>query len=1250
MTSEDDTDAFLSQIAAYQETKKDEPEKRQKPIDTDRPKKRLRKREEDEDESKSSSDDSSSEDSNPEEDIPLESDSEDNVMLEEEGNEEDDDDDEDSEADMVDDEENPVYIDGAEDDGEEDDIEGGRSKKQKKKKTEKLRQLLRKELLDQREDGSFCITFTPLRTIAMENFTKIIGISSATVRPVSDEDFLSKLGLPPVRNLCGIHTCQAKVPIHALMEKKQADVAAVRTAALEVASPTRRALMIVSINVPKACALVLSSPLCIYRLRVQTLDSSLPGVTPSDLLVHPAASYETYKGTFPDTALTKSELLRYEWLPFDLRSQDNQGCCSSLPIDSNVAIRFISDGIVLPSMPSEFLFDTTQTRFPESWQFTDPLTIVLPGEAEHVEEDGIVFDQRGKPVQAGKLDVNWDLPAPHSVGSVASMTFRPMSATQLLRKQSTYQSGYTASMRSLFKEKPATKDRVLIANSCNLYGSYVPHVIRNDSQKLVEQMNTLRCRNFQAETREQARPVVDEDCLARHTSSIPPHMLDWLRTCETKKKAETVVGRWIKIRPKQGLQEAITNIIQSFHEYAVLHPQVAKYARVPWFCVPDEALAHLAFAYSQLLPDSFWFVASRLTFEFAALLLMHGTIAAAAKALVSVSPHDVLYAPNLNGPIGNVLRNRLAVHTDILSAELGVNTANLQARLKSPRVGPILQMLSTSVRSMLLPTVPLNEVCDALLITTLISQLLVDQVHDNGVGNTVFISHRAVNPRCLPIFTNSIFRAIPLAGGAGVAFTTRENYYTAMGIKALIDPAGPFAGVDVVRIETRDDHDYAVQAAVGRADSDNVILVAFDSNHADLLQAQFPQAVMVPTATAEPAVLICTKFTLAHLPKLERRAHLIVPFAHCFSQVELLKILRTLTTKLPKDNNIGDLERVVAEAACGLQYARDIPGIGERVRNLYADSPCRATLTLVGLPFYAASPFFVAQSGPSMIDDLYFAAPEKRPLSEFDSPFGFLRGWSGKGSFLAALQQSTKNCSKFGTGFESASFHGTKISVIVRPQNFTASAIKSWASDLGGEESFTRVIVSGWDAFKFSELEYCGPESVFSISKGAGSASIGQESFEALLLDSVPASGIENFNHIVELGDSTAVRKANDLMLYARTGVDIQDVDGVVERRIQELGRNTESMFAVVDSLAEQPLLEELAGAKAVWAQHHKHRFGISLQMLLGTFFYKPSNVILLGDIDESIVQRLSATHNGQNWFDSYAMCNQSILPYLFHE
>jgi hypothetical protein len=1274
----DDIDDELAAIERMQDTRaqqsataptEDEPKAKKQ--------KRLKKREED-----------SSSSSDTEEEISLGSDSEDKVPLDEEDGE--DDDDEDSGDDMVDDEDNPVFLDGASDE-EEEDRDSLKPRRKRKKASRKARGTnksfveqqaqLHAQLSAEDEDGSFCIAFTPLRTdLAGQDYATVYAIASTVVQEVSDDAVMEALGCVARGSMLSRHSCADMVPIHVVMASANVDAATARREALKKALPARWAQIIISIRMPRACALMMASPMAIYRLRVKPTVSRLRGIEPSDLFFNPLLDIKAMS-LMATNALTTAELLRYEWLPFECRTPLNQACCSSLPIRSNVAVEFHSNSAMELSLPAELQTGLGYSELVEQWQFTDPLTIKLPAQESSELKAAFSFNERGELCNQVSQTA-WKMPPEVIAGSRVCLVCRPLKARILMNKQLASHTSNARRVADLFGENRVIKAWRGLMPSTNLYTHahsnpaaeiaqglntrISPHTFVNSAEKIAQVLERLRGKNFAGgggavpAGAELVRPT----CVANKINTMPPQMLDWLILCALPEKgAEPVAKRWNAFPRTEALKNAADSVFTARQRYQVANPKTVTPLSRPWIYVPDDVLYHLSFAYTCVLPEAFWFVALHTSVEFATLLLLDGGLKMAHAILSSCVPHDLLFVDKLNGGAYNFLRRRLAVHVDKFDPQLPLELEKLSERIRHPLAGPPLRALAELVRKTLCPTTQLSRVCELLCYGALISQLLVDQRAVGG--NSVFLTTSAIEMRDLPLFARTTLCAVPLSGGR-FAFVERAAYNVALGFVALADSVdGPLAGIDVVRIETRADHDEALKKAVGAHSTENVVLLCVNEAHASMLKALFPGAVMGTGDHDEPQIRILSyRCAASDVPRYVRPVHLIVPYAHSFAQHELLAVLRLLTMKLPQSNAIGDFERVVAEAACGMTFARQVPGIMKHVRELYLAAPCVApTLTLIGLPLSGASPVHSAPLGPSLVDDLYFSVDGARPLAMFhgnrEPGEDFLRVYSGRGALLEQLVPIERDMDAFHGGVQRAKIGATLVTCVSRLRDCSPPRLYQMLAKHRRDQQSARAVVCDWTNFPFLALEYCSEAAVYAL--GSTKPPLCAP-LEVAVLDSVPSSGLVGFDYSEMLGESRALHAATSLMDYSLCGATTQDVGGQTALLMKRLSQLDESMFDVPASKCDSatPFHQQLSDTARSWAEQKKHRFGASLQLLMGTLFYEPEHMIVLGDIDEVFTQRLLAKYapsavektpleSGEpcNWFNSYGACSRSILPYL---
>lgn len=637
-----------------------------------------------------------------------------------------------------------------------------------------------------------------------------------------------------------------------------------------------------------------------------------------------------------------------------------------------------------------------------------------------------------------------------------------------------------------------------------------------------------------------------------------------------------------------------------------------------------EALVRASLSIGALLDHAFWAVCMHTSFHDALDFERKGLTATAYRLLVCGRvPAELLFQPQFDEMLFAELAKSCAEAMTPLVANM-CRQLHCRDQQVSPYDAPPLD----------LPPGMLNSVASAFFAWKTLKWESEHRVD----AHFVIVAPRIEQPG---LFADSSL-SVRTVGDCSV-FTTRAVDSAVGGFERVLAPdTGPFArhGVDVVRIETRRDHDDALLRACRRSSRMGARLVVL------CVTAHALECARHLLGDSEDLI-----FTDGTLPlRLDgAKAHLCVPFAHEIPLLQAEALLQSLTASLFKiDAEIGSETHALMLAHRGDAHALKFDKIRALLQRSVAEGACGDLLTVIGLPLSPWSPFSTERrTGPSLVDDLYFLTDESArstlvgfATSAQGAPF--LRAFGGQGELVRSIVDYTANLDALGVGTETAEIGGgaapTSVTCHVRRGTVAAASIVQndsavlWPGgachleprSFGDRNSLLR-------AAPF-ELETIGISDYDTVARAPDQALV--------VFDSVPANSCITAEWP---GDT-------QLLAYKQAAEARKAAQGIDKPAAPAPCSGT--MF---DTHAEPTAI---AGAPThctfmeISRCHELARVaqsGFALSTLLGVFFLERPALTLFGSISESIVQRLQArvSRGTPNWFFSYAACTQSPVPYV---
>ena len=507
-------------------------------------------------------------------------------------------------------------------------------------------------------------------------------------------------------------------------------------------------------------------------------------------------------------------------------------------------------------------------------------------------------------------------------------------------------------------------------------------------------------------------------------------------------------------------------------------PVKVEFKMMPWSRVPSYVANHLMFAYGSIFNSRFWSVAMHTTPELALLLYSYDAIssrpeaiAAAATLLHSDAPQDLLFANAIGQLPANFFRLRITSNAEEQEAPHAARIHHIEPdriieRLSQSDVTLYLDNIARLSHARLSgasgyafawPQPDINSIAFSLVRGAIYSHMLANERQSRADPDSVVVSEWMPPDDQLELFLASKHLTARRIGGGGggeddgggeparVAFMHPAALDVVQRYEALLDPVrGPFVerGVDVVRVETRAQHDAVLERCIRAAvrDGCDIVVLCVDlvaerefSNFAHAHLSDLSAHIITGSTDGDHhrdgstvTVLLqknagsFSQLSKARLPR--RRARLCVPFAHLYRNETLLPVLRALTAMCyysMLDKTATEYEGAARGILEGDPYWRAARGAELLETRLQTEAVCGSQLTLIGLPLYARTPLdvdFDAASdvrnrGGSPIDDLYFAVPieNTRPVEQYGDEDGlrevaFLRAYSGAGALLGSFE------------------------------------------------------------------------------------------------------------------------------------------------------------------------------------------------------------------------------------------------------
>lgn len=965
------------------------------------------------------------------------------------------------------------------------------------------------------DDKTFQVMYTPLNIESRIDPTTnnlveySIGFITVAVKEVSEDQFLTYLYAAHneinnsrihFSNVDMKHCCEparsisyvGKLFIDAGISKARVVelVSKARKLAVPSAESGEKQLLFVAIRMPSHLMNCVQSPILSYNLRVRIVSERIVGGGSflADATRCAALGFTVSHDDLKPLVLTNDELHRYT-----LHTQPSGAprCNENLPIFSNTAfdleaLSILPIAIYLPS-PT-----TPVVQFPTRWHEVDPHTVDgfvamnernLESTAELTENERISLLFRAVDQQDNR--VGWRPPERFVAAKTQAFLIAPQSSRNVtarlpsnMRRPSWVQTPIDRFDRgeiAMFSRSP-----VVVTGPC--------HVKDGDDSRLnvvtgatVQRALTRFKKNMQLRHTKKINMRISNDkmeisdhCLETIKSSS--NVSVWLNAMlETDKKLKPMLSRWTTRALGRNEDEVRFNAL-----YQIVRGNEAYLDANGW---PTDALVrHFSFAAAAYMSVEFWLIAMVLSFDTAMVCLLRGVVGTVHEILKSNCPHNLLTLATLtaNGPamdklpVQNFIRNR-AIPRELDSvALLSFATCVLE---EAPWQWDLVARLTD-------PESRVARFRHNLDVLRYVSVLFSEESEAHVDYHSAFVANHLLNEADFKIAAHTnvrVIRADESFDGlhSNAIFQTIQANALCDAFCSLFSPTdGPFKarGIEVVRCETRNEHDRSLVIVAARVSANQQDLVVWcdDSVHVQLaveaLGRTFRSLVVFGDAlhqflttdyqanALQHRIMLMTQDDLRVVPKILRcvaraRARLCFAYAHRYPQPQLVTILNALTsskfvaTEHFAKNGVAanklisrDEAKLLVAAHWGSEYEANIPGVRLTLDEWREAGICGDELMVIGLPLtpWSACDPKPARRGASIVDDLFFAASSCISFDtycddSFAEPAPFLRAVSCEGGFLAIFNDPAEGeQDQFMGGEQSAIIGETKVRFFMR--------------------------------------------------------------------------------------------------------------------------------------------------------------------------------------------------------------------------
>lgn len=984
-------------------------------------------------------------------------------------------------------------------------------------------------------DDTFQVMYTPLtgetRTDPTTNqqVEYSIGFITVVAKEVSEDEFLTLLYAAHretnnsrihFSNVDMKHCCEAsrsisyvgKLFIQAGISKERVVELIHKARCLGVPETEKgeKQLLFVAIRMPQYLLNAVQSPILSYNLRVRVLSEKLAGA--SSLL--PGASRFAGHGIgfsaseMKPLVMTNDEVHRYT---FHIQSPLPLRCNENLPIFGNAAfelegLRLSPIRVDLPTLPRVML-----TRLTTTWSETDPQTIdrLVPlseraaaDKTPMTEEERISFLFRA--VDTRDRKVGWRAPERHKSKIGADYLVIPQHSRNLTART-------PSNLRyPVWVQTPV--DRFTRAESMMFFRAPTlvsgPCFFKNDDGRNLNIVSDFSLRRAQAHFKKNMQLRHDRKLYMRNTQKVEitdkclagidsrDCMAVWLdMTLETNKKLQKTLAFWTT--PERGRNDNEVRF-HSLYQHIANRPSYLDSNGWPTL----DLVRCFAFASASMMNVDFWLVACVLSFETAMVCLLRGVLETVGNILKGPCPQNLLVMQSLpvTGPsmmkteCANFIRDRGVKHE---LDSLALFAYSITAAHEKPWAWDLTHRLED-------PTSSVFAYRRTLDVLRLVSQLFKEEssgrcdFHTSFISNHLIAESRIDDAALTDVRVQRVNSASDNETLVNALFQTESSASLSKAFSALFSPIdGPFrkCGIEVVRCETRVEHDRSLVIAAARINAQGRDLVVFcgDELHVQLAaealgetfrelvlygaqlheflttrygESDSPARIMLLTSADRSVLFNTTRYVL------RERARLCLAYAHRYSQKNLVTLLNALTSKnysmavvcseakTTNDLFSRDEAAVLVAAHWGSEYESNIAGVRQMILESREAAICGDELIVIGLPLtpWAQCDTLHVRHGASLVDDLFFAAQRTVSFDDycgeyedaFPVPVPFLRCVSCAGGFMATFNDPTEAHDQFLRGEQTATIGETPVKFLMRdPDVFGVSSFPPELNHIG---------------------------------------------------------------------------------------------------------------------------------------------------------------------------------------------------------
>lgn len=1229
-------------------------------------------------------------------------------------------------------------------------------------------------------DDTFQVMYTPLcieARIDPSSNQKVeysIGFITIMTKEVSEDEFLTLLysahretnnSRIHFSNADMKHCCEAsrsisyigKLFIQAGISKERVVelIHKARRLGAPEAEKGEKQLLFVAIRMPQYLLNAVQSPILSYNLRVRVLSEKLVGA--SSLL--PEASRFAGHGLgfsaseMKPLVMTNDEVHRYT---IHFQSAVPPRCNENLPIFGNAAfelegLRLSPISVNLPALPRVML-----TRLTTNWEETDPQTIdgLVPLSERTVEDEApMTEDERisllFRAVDTRDRKIGWSAPARYKSKMGVDYLIIPQHSRNLTASNpsnlrypvwvQTPVDRFTRTEMMMFSRAPAlVSGPCLIKNADGRDVSIVSDVSRLRAQSRFKKNMQTRHDNKIQMRFNQKLDIVDK-CLADIDSIGQVSVWLDLIIANDKKVAKTL-SHWTM--PEKGRNDNEVRF-HALYQHIVKRPSYLDSDGWP----TRDCVTCFAFASASTMNDDFWLVACVLSFETAMVCLLRGVLETVCGILKGPCPQNLFVAQSLavTGPsmtktaCTNFIRDRGAKHE---LDSLALFAYSITVANEKPWAWDLTHRLED-------PNSSVFAYRRTLEVLRLVSQLFNEESSARSDAHSCFISNHLISAARIGSAALTDVRVQRVNSTSdnetlvNALFQTETAANLSKAFCALLSPIdGPFrkCGIEVVRCETRVEHDRSLVITAARINAQGRDLVVFCSDElhvnlaAEALGETFRDQVLygaelqrfLTTRYGEsdsPArIMLMTTADRCVFPKaaryvLREPARLCLAYAHRYTQKNLVKLLNGLTSKHYSTAEVcsegksadglfsRDEASVLIAAHLGSEYESNIAGVRQMIVESRESAICGDELIVIGLPLtpWAQCDPVVPRRGASLVDDLFFSARHTVSFDDycgeyedaFPTPVPFLRCVSCAGGFMATFNDPTEAHDQFLRGEQTATIGETSVKFIMRDQDtFGVGSFPQELNHIGvyippKEDVQMRLTPKDIEYEATADnrkMTLLSPVPHLPVTNmGYSSTPLSWDEWNSsgfVIVDLVPSNAFVNPSSL--FSKSQAAKPLIEVTQLrhrlAESHLDEEEIAEIVSsaKKCRNPSGDTGSIFDIdVRQKLRGALNHFKAGNSPVNNHVQMHRMlmtetrmlkrGLSIDAIMGLFFYEPKAVVWHGDMIEAVVSRFNARlsqvsfnktpleesmsdNEFPNWYYSYMLCANSPLPYVLGE